>query len=42
MTYSYDGAKTTFVLVDPYDDFPAEDGKIYPRLKEVAESTGPG
>jgi nicotinamidase-related amidase len=29
---------TAFVLVDPYNDFFAEDGKIYQRLKEVAES----
>jgi hypothetical protein len=40
MTHSYDTAKTAFVLVDPYNDFFAEDGKIYPRLKEVAESVG--
>jgi nicotinamidase-related amidase len=38
MTSSYDPAKTAFVLVDPYNDFFAEDGKLYPRLKEVAES----
>jgi nicotinamidase-related amidase len=31
---------TALVLVDPYNDFLAEDGKIYPRLKEVAESVG--
>jgi nicotinamidase-related amidase len=32
MTHSYDSAKTAFVLVDPYNDFFAEDGKIYPQL----------
>jgi nicotinamidase-related amidase len=38
MTDSYDTAKTAFILIDPYNDFFAEDGKIYPLLKEVAES----
>jgi hypothetical protein len=36
MPNNYESA--AFVLVDPYNDFLAEDGKIYPRLKEVAES----
>ncbi len=40
MTNTYDIARTAFVLVDPYNDFFAEDGKIYPRLKDVAESVG--
>ena len=40
MTSTYDAARTAFVLVDPYNDFFAEDGQIYPRLKEVAESVG--
>jgi nicotinamidase-related amidase len=40
MTNSYDTARTAFVLVDPYIDFFAEDGRIYPLLKEVAESVG--
>lgn len=40
MTSAYDTARTAFVLVDPYNDFFAEDGKIYPRLKGVAESVG--
>lgn len=40
MTNSYDTTKTALVLVDPYNDFLAEGGKIYPRLKEVAESVG--
>ncbi len=39
-TASYDPATTALVLVDPYNDFYAEDGKIYPRLREVAESVG--
>jgi nicotinamidase-related amidase len=29
---------TALVLVDPYNDFFAEDGKIYPLLREVAEA----
>jgi len=40
MTSTYDTARTAFVLVDPYNDFFAEDGQIYPRLKEVAEAVG--
>ena len=40
MTNSYDTVRTAFVLVDPYNDFFAEDGRIYPLLKEVAESVG--
>jgi len=40
MTSTYDTARTAFVLVDPYNDFFAEDGKIYPLVKEVAESVG--
>jgi len=40
MTTAYEPARTAFVLVDPYNDFFADDGKIYPRLKEVAEAVG--
>lgn len=40
MTSSYDSATTALVLVDPYNDFYAEDGKIYPGLREVAEAVG--
>ena len=41
MTVAYDPARTAFVLVDPYNDFFADDGmKIYPRLREVAEAVG--
>jgi nicotinamidase-related amidase len=31
---------TALVLVDPYNDFLADDGVIWPRVREVAESTG--
>ena len=40
MTAAYDPARTAFVLVDPYNDFFADDGKVYPRLREVAEAVG--
>ena len=40
MTSAYDIARTALVLVDPYNDFFAADGKLYPRLREVAESVG--
>ena len=40
MSIAYDPARTAFVLVDPYNDFFADDGKIYPRLREVAEAVG--
>jgi len=30
MENSYDTTKTALVLVDPYNDFLAEGGKIYP------------
>jgi nicotinamidase-related amidase len=38
MADRYRAATTAFVLVDPYNDFLAEGAKIYPRLKEIAES----
>ena len=40
MTNAYDTARTAFLLVDPYNDFFATDGTIYPRVREVAESVG--
>jgi nicotinamidase-related amidase len=38
MADTYSAKTTALVLVDPYNDFLADGGKIYPRLKEVAES----
>jgi nicotinamidase-related amidase len=35
-----DTARTAFVLIDPYNDFFAADGKLYPRIAAVAESVG--
>jgi nicotinamidase-related amidase len=40
MTNAHDTARTAFLLVDPYNDFFAADGKIYPQVREVAESVG--
>lgn len=38
MTNLYDKTTTGLLLVDPYNDFLSEDGKLYPRTKEVSES----
>ncbi|MGR9245751.1 isochorismatase family cysteine hydrolase [Rhizobium leguminosarum] len=35
---SYDPNNTGLVVVDPYNDFISEGGKIWPRMKEVAEA----
>jgi nicotinamidase-related amidase len=32
--------KTALLLVDPYNDFLSEGGKIYPRLKPIADEVG--
>jgi nicotinamidase-related amidase len=34
----YDGARTGLLLVDPYNDFLASEGKLWPFAKEVAEA----
>ena len=36
----YDPARTGLLLVDPYNDFLSEGGKLWPRVKEVAEQVG--
>lgn len=39
MTYpSYDKSVTALLVVDPYNDFISEGGKIWPRIKSVAEA----
>jgi nicotinamidase-related amidase len=38
VTYASD--KTALLIVDPYNDFLSEGGKIWPFLKEVAEEVG--
>jgi nicotinamidase-related amidase len=37
---SYERATTALVVVDPYNDFISEGGKIWPRIKAVAEANG--
>jgi pimeloyl-ACP methyl ester carboxylesterase/nicotinamidase-related amidase len=37
-TYAADG--TAFLIVDPYNDFMSEGGKLYERTKETAEAVG--
>ena len=34
---SYDPSTTATLLVDPYNDFLSDDGKLWPRVKGVAE-----
>ena len=38
MHLSYERATTGLLVVDPYNDFISEGGKIWPRIKEVAEA----
>jgi nicotinamidase-related amidase len=37
---SYDRAKTALLFIDPYNDFLSEGGKVWPRIKQVAEDVG--
>jgi nicotinamidase-related amidase len=37
---SYDKDVTALLVVDPYNDFISEGGKIWPRIKAVAEANG--
>ena len=34
---SYDPSTTAILLVDPYNDFLSEGGKLWPRVKAVAQ-----
>ena len=34
---TYDPATTALLLVDPYNDFLSEGGKLWPRFKAIAE-----
>ncbi|MBW8729269.1 MAG: isochorismatase family protein [Inquilinus limosus] len=36
----YPRERTALLFVDPYNDFLSEGGKIYPRVKEVADGNG--
>ena len=40
MTVEYARDNTGLLLVDPYNDFLSEGGKVWPRVKEVAETVG--
>ncbi|MER6121700.1 isochorismatase family cysteine hydrolase [Streptomyces sp. NPDC001795] len=40
MTETYDPRRTTVLLVDPYNDFLSEGGKIWPRVEPVATKVG--
>jgi nicotinamidase-related amidase len=37
---TYDPARTGLLFVDPYNDFLSEGGKVWPRVKEVAQQVG--
>lgn len=37
---TYDPARTGLLFVDPYNDFLSEGGKLWPKVKEVAEQVG--
>jgi ureidoacrylate peracid hydrolase len=37
---SHERAVTALLVVDPYNDFISEGGKIWPRIKAVAEANG--
>lgn len=38
--YPYDHAHTALLFVDPYNDFLAEGGKLWPMVKDVAKTVG--
>jgi nicotinamidase-related amidase len=37
-TITYDKQLTALLVVDPYNDFISEGGKIWPRIRTVAEA----
>jgi len=37
-TSTYDKGITALLVIDPYNDFISEGGKIWPRIKAVAEA----
>jgi nicotinamidase-related amidase len=39
-TVVYEAKRTALLVVDPYNDFLSEGGKIWPRVKEIAEEVG--
>ncbi|MCG5212735.1 cysteine hydrolase [Streptosporangium sp. KLBMP 9127] len=40
MAETYDPRRTAVLLVDPYNDFISEGGKLWPRLEPVAKAVG--
>src|SRR5690349_3051810 len=40
MTDRYDPSRTAVLLVDPYNDFLSEGGKLWPRVQQVAGEVG--
>ena len=40
MQRPFDKSSTALLVIDPYNDFISEGGKVWPRLKPVAEATG--
>ena len=38
--HQYEPRRTALLLVDPYNDFLSEGGKIWPMVKGVAEEVG--
>jgi nicotinamidase-related amidase len=39
-TLTYDNSITALLVIDPYNDFISEGGKVWDRLKAVAEANG--
>ena len=37
---AYPSESTALLLVDPYNDFLSEGGKVWPRIKPIAEAVG--
>src|SRR5215813_8239061 len=37
---TYPREKTSLLFVDPYNDFLSEGGKVYPRIKPIADEVG--
>ena len=40
MTTTYAADRTALLIVDPYNDFLAEGGKLWPRVAEIAKAVG--
>jgi hypothetical protein len=42
LSMSYDPATTAILLVDPYNDFLSDGGKLWSRVKAIARLSGTG